>query len=254
MSSGVRTRTRTIVVACLRWLARTERTCKEAIKGWMGWPAPEEDLVDLPMTLYGDRAVEYGLLFQHLGPGPGRLLDVGGGAASMVATIAAGLGWEVTSLDLLPSPLEFAGVRFVRADFTRWNGSGELFNRIVFLSSLEHFGLSGRYGSREEQAMDRRAFLRAMELLAPGGKILLTIPFGQEAVIRPFHRVYDRAGLDKLVAPLRTEVALFYRKGEDGIWRPCTEAEAGRVQPSESLYALAFLRLARDSESAGTRD
>lgn len=172
----------------------------------------------------------------------------------MVATIAAGLGWEVTSLDLLPSPLEFAGARFVRADFTHWNSGGELFNRIVFLSSLEHFGLSGRYGSREEQTMDRRAFLRAMELLAPGGKVLLTVPFGQAAVIRPLHRVYDRAGLDGLVAPLRADTALFYRKGGDGIWHPCTEAEAGRVQPSESFYALAFLRLARDGEPAGTRD
>jgi hypothetical protein len=233
------------VVAALRWMAQAERDCKDLVKRRLGWPPPEDDPVELPMTLYGDRAIEYGLLFRHLGPGQGRLLDVGGGAASAVATIAAGLGWKVTSLDLFPSPLEFADAEFVRADFTRWDCGDQLFDRIVFLSSLEHFGLSGRYGSPEEEMLDRAAFLRAVEMLAPNGRILLSVPFGQAAVLRPFHRVYDRRGLDGLVSPLHADVAIFYRKGRDGIWRSCPEAEAARVTPSQSFYALAFLRLGR---------
>lgn len=236
---------RKFVLRRLLFLAQVERECKETLKRWIGWPLPEGEPVDLPMTLYGDRAIEWGLVFQHLGCGPGQLLDIGGGPDSPVATIAAGLGWEVTSIDLLPSPLEFAGARFVRADFTRWQSGGKRFDRILFVSSLEHFGLSGRYTSREDEAMDRDAFLRATGMLAPGGKILMTVPFGEAAVIRPFHRVYDRAGLNRLVAPLNPTVTLFYRKGDDGIWRACLEAEAARVRPTDSFYALAFLMLAR---------
>ena len=246
MSQAPPSALRQLVVNGLRLLARVERGCKQSVKRWAGWPAPEADPVDLPMTLYGDRAVEYGLLFQHLGSGPGRLLDVGGGPTSLVATIAAGLGWEVTSIDLMPSPIAFTGVRFVRADFTRWDNAAETFDRIVFVSSLEHFGLAGRYTSREGDAMDREAFVRATGILAPGGKILLTVPFGEAAVIRPLHRVYDRPRLDRLVSPFKPDIAQFYRKGDDGIWCACQEAEAACVRPTESFYALAFLMLARD--------
>jgi hypothetical protein len=83
-------------------------------------------------------------------------------------------------------------------------------------------------------------------MLALGGKILLTIPFGEVAIIRPLHRVYDRPRLDRLVSPLKPDIARCYRKGDDGIWRACQEAEAACVRPTESIYALAFLMLARD--------
>ena len=49
----------------------------------------------LPMTLYADRVIEYGLIFKYLGlPEVDRrnLLDVGGGFCSPVRAIAASLG------------------------------------------------------------------------------------------------------------------------------------------------------------------
>lgn len=227
----------------LRRLTKIERGFEDMAKSAVGWSTIEQG--GLPMTLYGDRAVEYAMFFKYLGPGRGRLLDVGGGSGSPAPTIAAALGWEVTVIDLLPSPVQFPGVTFVQGDFCKWDAGEARFDRIAFISSIEHFGVSGRYSSPEGKTMDRQALEHASAMLAPRGKILLTVPFGRPASIQPFHRVYGPKELGRLVSPLLVEAQEYYRKGEDAVWHSCSQEEAAAVVPSESFYALAFVMLGK---------
>lgn len=64
------------------------------------------------------------------------------------------------------------------------------FDSVIFLSSLEHFPqcTEGDMVYRENE--DKKGFQKAIEVLKPGGKIFLTVPFGK-AIWQPYHQNYD---------------------------------------------------------------
>lgn len=137
-----------------------------------------------------ERVVEYPWVFSRIGTGR-RLLDVGS-TLNQPAHLArlAGRFEEIAFLnphrdDGYRSPLE--RVSYVWSDVrSHWLRAGS-FDRITCISTLEHVGCdNSRYGgpAREAREADTRRArgdaMRAMrELLAPGGSLLLTMPFGR---------------------------------------------------------------------------
>jgi SAM-dependent methyltransferase len=88
------------------------------------------------------------------------------------------------------------------------------FDAAIALSAVEHFGL-GHYDGDEagRPREDVDAIARARELLRPGGRLVLTVPFG-EASEDDFQRVYDDAGLDRLLQGyVEDERRIFTRSG-----------------------------------------
>jgi Caenorhabditis protein of unknown function, DUF268 len=126
-----------------------------------------------------------------------RVLDVGC-AESSVAFSLASLGCVVTALDPRGYPLAHPGVRVVEATLAGWErGEGEpSFDAVVFLSSVEHFGLGAYAGSGSAAGADREAVVLARGLVREGGLLVLTVPFGVAAV-DGLQRTY---GLDELQA------------------------------------------------------
>lgn len=80
----------------------------------------------------------------------------------------------------------------------------DLFDTIVSSSTLEHVGADNeRYGAAVARAADpdaelRRALAELRRVLAPGGRMLVTVPYGV-AEDRGWMRQFDRAGIDRLV-------------------------------------------------------
>src|SRR5437868_10024314 len=69
--------------------------------------------------LFGDRCVEYAFVVQQLidEDRSKSVLDVGS-CGSPLTTIIKDLGFaSVDAIDILPSPLDYEGVRFLRGDF-----------------------------------------------------------------------------------------------------------------------------------------
>jgi SAM-dependent methyltransferase len=88
------------------------------------------------------------------------------------------------------------------------------FDLILCISTVEHIGLPV-YGQHEFPHGDILAMRHIRRLLAPGGRLLLTVPFGR-AQVNPWFRVYDRSGLRRLTAGFRSLSAAFCRLNPAG--------------------------------------
>jgi len=88
----------------------------------------------------------------------------------------------------------------------------DLFDAVVSSSTLEHVGMDNeRYGVPVPRAADPDAELdRALEelrrVLRPGGRMLLTVPYGR-AEDHGWARQFDRAGIDRMVRAARAGTA-----------------------------------------------
>ena len=157
--------------------------------------------VTLP-DLYGkgmpERAVE--ILMARLTYVPGKkVLDVG---------YANTMECHRAMIAALPPPRHLTGIDIaepaydahqyyettIQADITRTSFSNATFDLIWCVSALEHFGMDNSVYTEEfsrEPAMDAQAVREMLRILAPGGQILITVPYGKFED-HGSHKNYDR--------------------------------------------------------------
>jgi 2-polyprenyl-3-methyl-5-hydroxy-6-metoxy-1,4-benzoquinol methylase len=148
-------------------------------------------------NLLGDRHIEWSWTVASTPPGPGNALDFGNGGGPL-ALAAALDGYNVTAVDLTAVrwPYVHPNLRFMQGDILSLNFQSESFDLILNCSSVEHVGLAGRYGIvTDDSEGDLKAMRRLLELLKPGGHMILTIPMGKDAVFEPLCRIYGETRL-----------------------------------------------------------
>ncbi|MGA7223094.1 MAG: DUF268 domain-containing protein, partial [Candidatus Acidiferrales bacterium] len=84
----------------------------------------------------------------------------------------------------------------------------------------------------EEGDGDLAAMQRLRTLLKPSGKMLMTIPCGQDAAIAPWHRVYGKERLPKLLSDYEIEEETYWVKRADNRWRPSNKGDALEYAPT----------------------
>jgi SAM-dependent methyltransferase len=173
-----------------------------------------------------DRSVEVPWALARVGSAR-RVLDVGCSTSHYLAELAREeprRGRCVYGLDPdAPQPIRNVGV--VKGTVVVPPFPTGTFDLILCISTVEHIGLP-IYGQREFPHGDTLAMRHMRRLLAPGGRLLVTVPFGR-AQVNPWFRVYDRRGLRRLRGRFRTLSAAFYRlrpEGE-GFYEPCRAAD-----------------------------
>jgi len=196
----------------------------------------------LANPLFGDRSIEYAFVIEELAPlnRDCAVLDVGC-CGSPLTTVIRGMGFRtVHGIDLLPPPVAFPGVDFFAGDFLTSTALAPFYDVVVFCSSIEHFGLEGRYRSKRTNDGDLRALRRGIDMLPEGGALILTVPYGVERIIAPWHRVYNKSGnlLKYALGHLRLRRESFFARDGSSQWTKCTEAQAASVVPTASSYAL----------------
>ncbi len=146
-----------------------------------------------------ERIVEQPFVFAALAglTPPARVLDVGGSESTVGLSLAT-LGHDVTVVDPRGYPLVHPRLAAVAGRLDELDPSLGGFDAAVALSAIEHFGLGG-YGEAAGGRLDLAAVEALRARLRPGGLLALTVPFGAPRVDE-FERVYDRAGLDELLA------------------------------------------------------
>jgi SAM-dependent methyltransferase len=152
---------------------------------------------DVAAADVNERIVELPYAFRALNglDAESTVLDIGA-AESIVAFSLASLGYQTTALDLHPYPLEHPRLQSVQADILTWE-SPNPFDAVLCISTLEHIGL-GAYGDDPSEAADIRAMKRIQRLTKPGGRLVLTVPFGAASGDRS-QRGYEQADLDRLL-------------------------------------------------------
>jgi len=155
--------------------------------------------------------------------GESRVLDVGTTwALPIYSTALAGLGIpDLHGVDLVSGKV--AGFQMTQADVRALPYEDGQFGLILCISTLEHIGLdvSGYGGQAQQHASDDVAAMRELaRVLAPDGRLLVTVPFGR-AERHHWLKQYDQAAWDDLISKTGLEVteAAHYTYGDVRGWR-----------------------------------
>lgn len=153
---------------------------------------------DVVLADVNERIGEIPFVFRSLSslPSGARILDVGA-AESTVSLSLASLGYRVTALDPRGYSLAHPNLKVSR------NGLEDLpandrYDAVVCLSTIEHLGI-GSYALEKGADLDIVALRRAREVLEPKGLLVLTTPCASTARVDALQRVYDGAGLQRLL-------------------------------------------------------
>jgi len=198
-------------------------------------------------NLKGDRDIEYSFVAANLPDGPGQALDFGCGLSHM-GLLAARKGFNVTAVDMTAVSwfYRFSNLRFVQGDIFEMNLPAGRFDVIINCSSIEHVGLSGRYGisrSRPDGDIEAMAILRT--LLKPGKTMLLTIPVGKDKTFAPLHRIYGRDRLPKLLNGWDVIKEEFWLKDGLNKWVSVEESVVLAKEPVVHCYGLGLFVLGK---------
>lgn len=124
------------------------------------------------------------------------VLDVGC-SESLIPFELASIAYNVTGIDLREYPLHHPNLTTVATPLEDWD-TDEVFDVVVCLSSIEHFGL-GTYGEEvSSERLDHTAMQLLLKMIEPSGLLVMTIPFG-ETDVTPIQRMYDRDDIDELL-------------------------------------------------------
>lgn len=193
-----------------------------------------------PPNLLGDRDIEYSWIAAHIPAGKGNALDFGAGDGYM-GLLAAMRGYTVTAVDLLPVTWYYnhENLSFVRGDILDLDLPSNHYDLIINCSTIEHVGISGRYGSKNNSNNgDLEAIATLRRISKPGGKLLMSIPVGKDRVFPPYHRVYGNNRLPLLLQGWEIISEEFWVKNKDNLWVKTKKGRAMAIAPSKHYYGL----------------
>jgi SAM-dependent methyltransferase len=152
-----------------------------------------------------DRYIEYPFVIRNLPGVPAKVLDVGC-AGSLFPLLLASFGYATSAIDIreysIVKYLQYNNFNFFQEDITKAHFPDAYFDVVTSISTVEHIGLSGRYGSVEDLDADKKAVSAMIRVVKPGGVILLTVPFGVAKIDKPHCRIYDSKWIKELTQGL----------------------------------------------------
>jgi SAM-dependent methyltransferase len=195
-------------------------------------PGLTERVVEYPWALTrltGDTVLDAGSTFNHA-PLVGRFSDR-----------------ELTIATLMPEAKNFLERRisYVYADLRALPFDDGVFDQVLSVSVLEHVGMDNRgYGADGHAAGDPGAQARAAlaelgRVVVPGGRILVTVPYGQRMDME-WSRQFDHDDLNELleaVGAASVAVTLYHR--EEMGWQLANREQADGAVYRDGAYAVA---------------
>ncbi len=130
------------------------------------------------------------------------------------------------SLDYRPFRGRLAGLRNVAGDITRLPFADASISSLSCLHVIEHIGL-GRYGDPLDPDGSPKAAAELVRVLAPSGRLYLSVPVGRERVCFNAHRVFLPNTIRSWLVGL--ELDRFALVGDDGSYTDPAQPEAAEA-------------------------
>jgi len=212
-------------------------------EGLLAWPQRLERARQYG-TGFSERVVELPLALAVAQlDAPGNVLDAGAalnlpGLRQLLGPPTARLTHFTLSSDAEPLLPASDRVSYQFGDLRATDFRDGAFDRIVCISTLEHVGMDNRiYGGPAEAQPEtcRAAVEELLRILAPDGRLLITVPYGQARMYSWF-RVFGADELQEVLAiatPSMCQVRYFYY---DGCWFE-GDADTPLSQPPEGQDA-----------------
>ncbi|RLG76909.1 MAG: hypothetical protein DRO12_03520 [Thermoprotei archaeon] len=196
-----------------------------------------EELIDISMLNRGyERYVEYAFVWKYLSMllvlpkklrSKIKILDVGG-AESRLSKTLAGLGFDVTVIDIHED--DYGKARFVKENILTYEFPEGYFDVIIAISTIEHVGLPCYKQAILSHDGDIIAMTKIYRWLKLGGIALVTLPYGKPHHPPEFERVYNLQSLQERILCCRWEIieVRFARQSDDDphVFIDCSEEEA----------------------------
>ncbi len=193
-----------------------------------------------PLNLGGDRDLEWSWAVAQTPVGTKKILDVGPGN-SMIPVALSFVSDEVIALDINKPDVQYGvkNIKHVLGDVMNPPDDLGKFDVIINCSTIEHVGLPGRYGSKDEKNGDLIGMEQLSQLMHSESKMILTIPVGLDGVFLPNHRVYGNERLPQLLQNFEIEKERYFEKTETKrFWHETTKSNALSTQGSLSFYSI----------------
>jgi SAM-dependent methyltransferase len=190
-----------------------------------------------------DRFLEYPWMLKNIKIKSGRILDVGSTASNMLYDFLP-REMEINSIDLNDKHFKDSAIKFSVGDIRKTEYPDDYFDVISCISTLEHIGVSGRYGSDEDADGDLKAVREMGRILKPGGEMLITVPYGIRDIL-PINKLYNKERIAELFKDFSL-MEIKYKKYFDKfhLWLDTDEPEAAKTDILKDLwYAIAFIRV-----------
>lgn len=162
-----------------------------------------------------------------------------GSSVLMVSVMSAHV--PTVFVDYRPIAPGLDGILPVAASLTGLPFADRSIASVSCLHVVEHVGL-GRYGDPLDPMGSTRALAELARVVAPGGRLYLSVPVGRERVCFNAHRVFDPATIVAGVAPLG--LARFSLVDDAGRFRP----EAAPGEATECEYGCGMFVFERPPE------
>ena len=184
---------------------------------------------------FDERVVEYPWFFEALPSGPLRLLDAGSTLNHAFVVERLPLArLKLTISTLAPEANCFwrRGISYAFEDLRHLAYRDGQFDAVACLSTLEHIGMdntllyTGDPAKREQALRDYLAAIREFQrVLAPGGCLLLSMPYGREQVA-PWFQQFTAAMIEECCAAFgpATVERRFFRYSQAG-WAEAAQAD-----------------------------
>ena len=187
-----------------------------------------------------ERIVEMPFVLRSITEGERLILDLGCCESALPLELAH-LGYKVVGVDQREYLISHPNFRFVQGDICQLSFPSNLFDVVVSLSTIEHVGL-GFYRDRVNAQGDLAAVKEIWRVLKPGGKLLLTAPYGRPC--ESWQRVYDSEGIKKLLSNFRVENMRYYKRLGQA-WVEASREEVDGLDSSDETNAVVLIEARR---------
>jgi SAM-dependent methyltransferase len=182
----------------------------------------------------------FGKLFPK--PAQQKVLEIGH-VASDIALQLANEGFSVTGIDLRKYPFVHKNLTSIVEDFLKHDFS-ETFDCIYSLSTIEHFGISERYGGEgsKENNLDEEAFKKISKLLSQNGHAIISVPYARAWVSGIWFKVYTRELIEKKLGTVFTIIEKRYYRRDNNEWSAVSELSKDPASPHDGVAMFLLLK------------